>query len=147
MYLLKTLSETVAETVAEATEQTQAAPDTDMVSMISILLVIMMLGLGVYCIYTFFRLHREYYLFPNKFLYPGDCPPENCTDVSGFIEFILPRILIFGIAVILCGIGYGMLDLVWKVKHIAVFICSLVIPLGIFAWYIYVQRKAANLFW
>ena len=67
--------------------------------------------------------------------------------MGGFIDYILPRILIFGILLFLCGAAYGMLELVWKVNHIAVNIGSMVIPLVLFGWYIYVQRKAANLFW
>ena len=73
MHHLITLSETITETVSETVSQTtQAAAGGDsMDTMLSLLLLVMMLGCAVYCIYTFIRLRRECYLFPNKFLYPG----------------------------------------------------------------------------
>lgn len=142
----ETVSETVAETVSQTTQQAAASGD-EMGNMLSLLLLVMMLGCAIYCIYTFIRLRKECYLFPNKFLYPGNCKPEECVDVGGFIDYILPRILLFGVALFLCGVAYGMLDLVWKVNHIAVNIGSMVVPLALFGWYIYAQRKAAKLFW
>lgn len=142
----ETVGETVSETVAQAAQQTAATGD-EMGTMLSMLLLVMMLGCGVYCIYTYIRLRKECYLFPNKFLYPGNCKPEECADVEGFIDFILPKILFFGILLTLCGAAYGLLDMVWKINHIAVNIGSMLVPLALFVWYILVQRKAANLYW
>lgn len=148
MHNLITLSETVAETVSQTAQQQQAAAGSDSLdSMLSMLLLVMMLGVGIYCIYTYIRLRRECSLFPNKFLYPGNCKPEECVDIDGFINYILPRIMIFGVAILLCGAAYGLLEIVWKINHIAINIGSMVLPLAIFGWYIYVQRKAADLFW
>lgn len=150
MHHLISLTETTATTATEAATQAQqaaAAGGDGLNSMLNMLLLAMMLGVGIYCIYTFIRLRKQCELFPNKFLYPGNCRPEECVDVDGFINYILPRMLIFGIAMLLCGGAYGLLEMVWKINHIAINIGSMVLPLAIFGWYIYVQRKAANLFW
>ena len=150
MHHLISLTETTATTATEAATQAQqaaAAGGDGLNSMLNMLLLAMMLGVGIYCIYTFIRLRKQCELFPNKFLYPGDCKPEECVDVDGFINYILPRMLIFGIAMLLCGGAYGLLVMVWEINHIAINIGSMVLPLAIFGWYIYVQRKAAKLFW
>lgn len=136
-------SETVAETVADDAAQQSAVG----VNTISLLLVAMLIGCGIYCIYSFIRLRKEFYLFPNKFLYPGNCAPESCTDVVGFIDFISPRILLFGIALILFGIAFGVIDIVLHVNSVVIDIASMVVPLALFVWYVLAQRKAAKEFW
>ena len=77
--------------------------------MLNVMLVVMLGWAGVYAVYTAIRLNREYMLFPNRFLYPANCPPEACTDVTGFIAFQLPRLWILGILCLLlaanCSFG------------------------------------------
>lgn len=148
--LHKLISETtsVAETVSQeaqaATQNQTSLFDGDF---FSFLMLAMLIGLGVYCIYTYIRLRRQLYLFPNKVLYPGNCKPEDCIDVDGFIDYILPRMLIYGLMLLTLGAGFFTLELVLRVNSI---VYSFIIDgfvLGFFVWFIIVQRKCAKEFW
>lgn len=116
-------------------------------SILEMILMAMLLLSGGYALYTVIRLVRTQYLFPNRFLYPSNCKPEDCTDVPGFIAFIVPRLTIFGVACLLLGI---FLALVWAVKLITLpKWLDYGIPLlgvGIFVWYIVIQNKVYKLF-
>ena len=65
--------------------------------LLTVMLLAMLIWAGSYAIYTAIRLQREYTLFDNKFLYPANCKPGDCTDVVGFISYILPRLWILGL--------------------------------------------------
>lgn len=137
------------ETATTATEENANAGGffNDMGGMLTIILLIMLIGSGVYALYTYIRLHRTCMLFPNKFLYPGGCTADKCVDEDGFIEYIEPRLLLLGIAMILCGIVYGAYSMVWKKSFLWADILTVMIPAGVFVWYMVVQRKAAKNFW
>ena len=58
----------------------------------------------------------------------------------------MPRVLILSVAMLLCGLAYGVyyvmkLDLLW------VDIASMVVPVAILVWYAVAQRKASKLYW
>ena len=131
----------------EATTDAGQGTTTDMSGMLSLILLVMLYGSGIYALYTYFRLHRTCELFPNKFLYPGTCTADKCVDVDGFIDFIEPRLLILGIAMFLCGVAYFFYAIVLKANDIAVDIAAIVLPVAVFVWYMLVQRKAAKEFW
>ena len=116
-------------------------------NLLEMFLILMLVGSGVYALYTVIRLKATLYLFPNRFLYPSNCKPEDCTDVPGFIEYILPRLTIFGIACLLLGI---FLILVWIVGIFPLptwFDYTVpFIGLAFFGWYIWIQNKVYKLF-
>ena len=116
-------------------------------SLLELTLIIMLTASGVYAIYTVIRLRATMYLFPNRFLYPSNCKPEDCTDESGFIDYILPRLTIFGVACLLLGI---FLILVWIVKlfPLPTWFDYAVPFLGLFffGWYIWIQNKVYKLY-
>ena len=141
---LTALGEATTQTEQTGTEQGGLA---DMGGMLSIILLIMLVGSGVYALYTYIRLHRTCMLFPNKFLYPGNCTAETCVDVDGFIDYIEPRLLLLGIVMLLCGIAYAVYAMVLKASILWVDIAAVVIPVAIFVWYMLVQRKASKEFW
>ncbi len=145
MHRLLTVFEEAATGATEA--ENGAATLNDMGGMLSIILLIMLVGSGVYALYTYIRLHRTCALFPNKFLYPGNCTPDKCVDVDGFIDYIEPRLLVLGVAMLLCGIAYGLYSMLLKGSIIWVDIATIVIPAGIFVWYMVVQRKASKEYW
>ncbi|MGN1308133.1 MAG: hypothetical protein ACI4V3_10740 [Faecousia sp.] len=134
------------------TEATEAAAQQSgtldgMVDMLDSLMLIMLFGFGIYGIYSAIRLRKEQLLFPNKFLYPGNCDPAACLDPGEFIDYIIPRALILGVALILLG---GLLALNIFVLHIDSWIIDLgmiVMPVAVIVWYCVVQRKAAKNFW
>lgn len=118
-----------------------------MVDMLDTLLVVMMIAVGIYAIYSAIRLYREQMLFPNKFLYPGDCKPEDCLDPGCFIDYIFPRLLILGAALLIMGILLGLNSYLFKIDALWIDISMMVVPVSIFVWYMLCQRKAAKSFW
>ena len=116
-------------------------------NVLELVLILMLVGSGVYSLYTVIRLKTTMYLFPNRFLYPSNCKPEDCTDEPGFIEYILPRLTIFGVACLLLGI---FLILVWVVGlfKLPTWFDYAVPFLGLafFGWYIWIQSKVYKLF-
>ena len=110
-------------------------------------MLIMLIGFGAYALYSVFRLHREQMLQPNRILYPGDCKPEDCVKVGEFIDFIIPRGAILGGALFLMGVLWALNMYVFKLDNSIIDIVKMALPLAVFAWYIYAQRKAAKLFW
>ena len=135
--------------LTEATEAaTQQGGTLDgVVDMLDSLMLIMLFGFGIYGLYSAIRLRKEQLLFPNKFLYPGNCDPAACLDPGEFIDFIIPRALILSVALILLG---GLLALNSFVLHIDSWLIDLgmiVMPVAVIVWYCFVQRKAAKNFW
>ena len=118
-----------------------------MVDTMDLLMLVLLLGFGIYTLYAVIRLNKEQMLFANKVLYPGDCKPEDCADEGGFIDFILPRAGILGGALLLMGVLLGLNSFLFKLDALWVDIVMMVLPIGVFAWYIAMQRKAAKLFW
>ena len=130
---------------------TQTAPQggslDSMVTMLDALLWIMLLGYGAYALYTAIRLRRTYMLFQNKFLYPGNCSMETCLDEDGFIDYILPRITIWGVVMVIFGILLVINTYILKFSGLWVDIASIVLPVSSVMWYMIIQRKAAKLYW
>ena len=96
------------------------------------------------------RLNRTYELFPSRFIYPANRKPELCQDPGGFITFITPRLLAFGILGLLLCVFFvvneftGLLSFLpdWFSSGAALF---LFIPL--FVWYVIFINKADKRFW
>lgn len=135
--------------LTEATEAAtqQGNPLGGMVDMLDSLMLIMLFGFGVYGLYSAIRLRKEQLLFPNKFLYPGNCDPAACLDPGEFIDYITPRALILSVALILLG---GLFALNVFLLHIDSWIIDLgmiVMPVAVIIWYCVVQRKAAKNYW
>lgn len=146
MSFLKIFLTEATEAATEAAAQQGGALD-GMIDMLDTLMLIMLFGFGIYGLYSAIRLRREQLLFPNKFLYPGNCDPAACLDPGEFIDYIIPRALILSVALILLG---GLLALNSFVLHIDSWIidlCMIVLPLAVIVWYCIVQRKAAKNFW
>lgn len=118
-----------------------------MESLFSLLMLALLFGCGIYGLYTVIKLRRTFMLFPNKFLYPGNCKPEECLDEDGFIDYILPRLTILSVAMLILGVGMIVNTYVTKIVSIWIDLAMIVLPFGTFFWYILIQRKAAKDYW
>ena len=137
---------------AEATEATEAADQanvmTGMLDMFDVLMLVMLIGFGVYGLYSAIRLRREQLLFPNKFLYPGGCAPEECLDPGEFIDFIVPRTIILSVLLIVMGSLFALNTFVIKIESFYATLAWIVVPIAVLGWFgIFVHRKAAKRFW
>ena len=118
-------------------------------NLLDLIMAILLLGTGIYCNYTSIRVRREYTFFENKVLLPGGCEPNACTDPDGFFDYIAPRLVIFGIALIFCA-ALDLLVLFLVRRNFVggwLYWAQLVVLFSCFGWYIYLQRKAGKLFW
>ena len=107
-------------------------------NLLDLIMAILLLGTGIYCIYTSIRLRREYTFFENKVLLPGGCEPNACTDPDGFFDYIAPRLVLFGIALIFCA-ALDLLVLFLIRRNLVggwLYWVQLVVPFGFFGWYI-----------
>ena len=95
------------ETAANAADAAQTGSTTfDMTQLTNLLdwvMIVLLPAVALYLFYTVFRLRRDRVLFDNKLLYPGGCTKDDCIDPDGFIDYILPRLIIIGAAFLLCG--------------------------------------------
>lgn len=135
--------------LTEATEAaTQQGGTLDgMVDMLDSLMLIMLFGFGIYGIYSAIRLRKEQLLFPNKFLYPGNCDPAACLDPGEFIDYITPRALILSVALILLGVLLALNSFVLHIDSWIIDLGMIVLPVAVIVWYCLVQRKAAKNYW
>lgn len=114
-------------------------------SIINLLLLAFLLGFAVYGIYGAVRLRRTGQLFPHKILYPGNCRPEKCTDVSGFIDYIVPRLLLLsGLFLAMAGV-YAVNAYVLLIEWLDYVL--MLLPVLAIVWYLFVQNRAAFLYW
>lgn len=96
------------------------------------------------------KLNKTYQLESNRFLYPASCRPESCKDIVGFVRFITPRMVGFGVAglvlcvFLVCSELLGLLSFLpeWLSKRSA-----FVLFLPLFVWYAVFINKAAKRFW
>ena len=119
------------ETAANAADAAQSGSNgTDLTQLTNILdwfMIVLLPAVALYLFYTVFRLRRDRVLFDNKLLYPGGCTKDDCLDPDGFIDYILPRLIIIGTLV--CNI------------------LEIVFPIAAIAWYSFVSRHAAREYW
>lgn len=138
----------LTEATEAATEAAQQGGTFDgMIDMLDSLMLIMLFGFGIYGLYSAIRLRREQLLFPNKFLYPGNCDPAACLDPGEFIDYIIPRALILSVALILLGGLFALNVLVLHIDSWIIDLGMIVMPVAVIIWYCVVQRKAAKNFW
>lgn len=147
MHLLQHLFTTATETATQAANGTTQSGAMDMTGMLDGLLLVMSLIAGVYGLYSAIRLRLTWDLFPNKFLYPANCDPKDCNDPVGFIEYIFPRMMIFSLLLIAMAVGIALTSVVFMLDSIWINVANLIFPLGVFGWYMVVQKKVYNTFW
>ncbi len=129
-------------------EVEQQDPFAAMGSALDLVLLAMMVMVAIYGFYTVIRLKREYMLFPNKFLYPTGCTPENCLDEGAYIDYIIPKLLILSVACLIMAIAYGIRVYVFpEVNNIIIELATIILPFGTLLWYGMIQNKVSKTFW
>lgn len=120
-----------------------------MENVLSYLIVGILLFVGVYGVYTCIRLAVQRTLFPNRFLYPANCKPDDCIDVPGFIRFVLPQLLVLSLVALVGGCLLALCS-VMQVLSLPTWVELYLIPgvvILLFGWYISVQSRAYKRFW
>ncbi len=110
----------------------------------------MLVWISVNVLISILRLNKSYEMTPNRFIYPASCKPEACHDVAGFIAFMTPRLVAFGVLGLLIAAFFVVSEFTpvfsflpdWFTKGAGFF---LFLPL--FIWYMIFINKAAKRFW
>ena len=96
---------------------------------------------GAYCLYAWNQLKGG--KIPEKFmLLSRDLPPEKCLDPEYYCAYLRPRLLVFGIVILLSGV-VGMVDVRYAIftslfgdyGFIAGLILTSVIPFASVVWF------------
>lgn len=108
---------------------------------------------GGYCFYGWYQLRDG--RIPEKFALLGNqLPPEKCLDEEYYVSYMRPRLLFFGIAMVLAGL-IGVLDAQFDIFNLLFadkgFLVSLVltsiVPFAIIVWFAVCVYKIQKELW
>lgn len=116
------------------------------------------LGLGVYGMVVWFRVRKTGKIPANSILLPKGRSLDDCIDVEVYLDYMMPRLLIFSILIFLFGVfsvadtlldligqwTAGMSDL-WQGLVIQLLTCML--PMGIVLWFALCVHKIQRELW
>ncbi len=102
------------------------------------------LGCGAYCVYTWLRLLREKKLFKNGLLIPKDLSPEDCLDEEGYIAYISPRLAVLAVVTLLYGIVQMLNNTVLETPFLTFgqSMITLGVVMAVLIWYAVANSKA-----
>ena len=102
------------------------------------------LGCGVYCVYTWLRLLREKKLFKNGLLIPKDMDPSDCLDEAGYIAYISPRLAVLAVVTLLYGIVQMLNNTILETPfmNFAQSMITLGVVMAVLIWYAVANSKA-----
>lgn len=108
------------------------------------LMDLIILGSGAYVLYCYYLLKFKGEI-KEGLLLPKDTNVKKCTDKEGYIAEIANKVLLYGIAVLVCG-GFGVLETQtnilgnWYLLVIAAF-------LAVTFWFAWTVKRAGEKYW
>ena len=110
----------------------------------TLLLDVVLLASGVYCLYTFLRLAVTKRLFKNGLLVPKEKKISDCRDEQAYIRYMMPPLAVMSIVTMVYGVcmllndqsSTPFLPHLWPLAALAVVLASLI-------WYA-VRNSRAN---
>ena len=117
---------------------------------IALIMTAMLVWVSVNVLISTIRINLSYELVSSRYIYPAKCKPELCIDPAGYIAFITPRMIVFGILGLLMSACYVVNEFTklfsalptWFTDRPALFFF-----LPLFIWYVIFINKAAKRFW
>lgn len=128
--------------LTEGASQTQQFGD-----LLSVFLTFMLFACAIYGLYTAIRLRITLMLFPNKFIYPANCRAEDCLDEDGFIDYIIPRLMIWSLLMLVVAVAYTVNAFILMYDHWIIDIATIIVPVVVVGWLMFIQRASAKRFW
>ena len=128
----------------------------DMMNGFELYFNIINLACGVYCLYTALKLRKVGKLFPNQLLIPKDSTPDDCLDEEGCVEYVSPRLLVFGIILTLIGVvcladstlhlGASLFP---QIENLSFYLVEggIILALVSWVWYMSCWLKCRKLYW
>ena len=71
---------------------------------------LILLGSGVYCLYTWIKLLVTKHLFQNGLLVPKDKRVEDCSDEQAYIHYMMPPLAVVALVTMAYGIVFTLND-------------------------------------
>ena len=109
-----------------------------------ILMDVLVIGCGVYVLYAFYLMKAKGEVKESLLLSNG-AKMTKCKDKDAYMGYISPRLLIFGIATVICG-ALG----VWN-DYTSIFgmgyLVVMVIFLAMVVWFAVVIKKSLKMYW
>lgn len=109
-----------------------------------LLIDILISGYGIYALYAYFLMVTKGEVKEN-ILFSKTVSFTKCKDKEGYKQFIAPKVLIFGVGTLACGLlGFindytGMLG--------GLYLVITVLFLILLAWFVAMTKKAVKRFW
>lgn len=110
-----------------------------------VLFDIIMFAAGVYCLYSWGYMRRKGEIHDNKMTIPSDVSIASCSDPAGYMEYIGPRMLTFGVVCVIFG-GVNVACNFYPLPGEVQFVCLGVLFANII-WFAFVIRRANLAFW
>lgn len=110
----------------------------------NLLLALILLGSGVYCLYTWLRLLVTKRLFRNGLLVPKEKKISDCADEEEYIRYIMPPLTVLALMTTAHGVLITLND-VFELELLPYpwGLAPLVLTLGAIVWYM-VRNARAN---
>jgi uncharacterized membrane protein YphA (DoxX/SURF4 family) len=100
---------------------------------------------GVYILYSGITMKQTGEI-KGGMLLPKGIEPRHCKDSAGYITFIYPRMILVGIASLICGAIGLMVDYL-QLLPAAVYMVVMLLFLVLLIWYSVTSRKAIDQYW
>ena len=102
-------------------------------------------GGGIYVIYQYIMMVKTRKL-QNSALLPKEIDPKKCKDTEGYINYIGPKMLAFGIVATICG-AIGLIQDFTGNPGTWVYMLGIVVFVVVAVWYSVAIKKAMKEFW
>lgn len=103
------------------------------------ILDMIIIGCGIYVLYGYYQLKTKG-IIKEGLLLPKGLSPKRCKDKDGYIADMAPKLLIYGIIMLVCGV-VGYLQSLFQ-KYDALYLVMLVAFLGVTIWFSKQTKKA-----
>lgn len=99
---------------------------------------------GIYVLYAFYLLKFKGEI-KESLLLPKGLSAKNCKDKAAYIAEVSPKLLLFGIAITICG-ALGIAEDQWQFLG-NYYLIVMAVFLAIIVWFGIVISKAAKKYW
>lgn len=116
-------------------------------SMIDLLVAILYLGCGLWCLPVWLRIRKGLPLGNGRWLLvPGGCRDKKCRHPQEYKDAMRGKVLILGIGLLIFGAAF-LADHFLGSGSTLIAVLLLALPLGLLAWYAWSMHKAAEKWW
>lgn len=115
-----------------------------------LILAAMLVWISANSLIAVYRLNKTKEMKPNRYIYPATCKPEQCKDPHGFINYITPRMIGFGVISLFIAafiLVNGLTDIFAAMSNWVRNGASFILFIPLFIWYVIFINKAARSFW